>query len=209
MGMMEETQALAQAAVPAGTGSDIRDIVPPVPIPSVWDWLGWGLAVAAAAATAWWLWRLWLRRSTRLPVIPEVPPHRRARQRLEAALALLDRPKEFCIAVSDALRFYLEERFELRAPERTTEEFLAELQRSDALLPDQKQGLGEFLQRCDLVKFARYEPGRSELLELHGVALRLVEETAPWEPNVEGGSGGEPAAARLNPAGNPGRRDTV
>lgn len=209
MGMIEKTQVLAHAAVPAETGPDIRDIVPPVPIPSVWDWLGWVLAVAAAAATAWWLWRLWLQRRTRPPVIPVIPPHRRARQRLEAALALLDRPKEFCITVSDALRFYLEERFELRAPERTTEEFLAELQRSDALLPDQKQGLGEFLQRCDLVKFARYEPTRSELLELHGVALRLVEETEPWEPKVEGGSGGEPAAAGLSPAGNPGRRDTA
>jgi hypothetical protein len=98
------------------------------------------------------------------------------------------------VAVSDALRWYLEERFEFRAPERTTEEFLEELRQTDRLLPDQKEVLGDFLRRCDLVKFARYEPARSELLELHGMAVRLVEETEPVAP-VSGavpGRGGAP-----------------
>jgi hypothetical protein len=47
------------------------------------------------------------------------------------------------------------------------------------LTPDQKDGLGEFLKRCDLVKFARYEPREPELRDLHESALRLVEETEP------------------------------
>jgi hypothetical protein len=47
------------------------------------------------------------------------------------------------------------------------------------LTPDQKTSLGEFLNRCDLVKFAKYEPGEPELRDLHGSALRLVEETEP------------------------------
>jgi hypothetical protein len=87
--------------------------------------------------------------------------------------------REFCIAVSDTVRWYLEERFEFRAPERTTEEFLIELQATNLLTPDRKQSLSEFLQRCDLVKFARYEPGRPELQDLHAAAVRLVEETEP------------------------------
>src|SRR5436190_1656400 len=95
------------------------------------------------------------------------------------ALALIAQPKPFCIAVSDAARQYLEERFEFRAPERTTEEFLYELQRTDLLTRDQKDSLGEFLQSCDLVKFAKYEPREPELHDLHGCALRLVEETEP------------------------------
>ena len=40
---------------------------------------------------------------------------------------LIGQPKEFCILVSDTLRWYLEERFDFHAPERTTEEFLYEL----------------------------------------------------------------------------------
>jgi hypothetical protein len=81
--------------------------------------------------------------------------------------------------VSDTVRFYLEERFTFHAPERTTEEFLHELQNTNLLLPDQKESLGEFLKRCDLVKFARYEPREVELRDLHDSAVRLIDETEP------------------------------
>ena len=63
--------------------------------------------------------------------MPPVPAHVRAKQKLEEALALISQPKEFCVLVSDTIRFYLEERFDFRAPERTTEEFLRELGGTD------------------------------------------------------------------------------
>jgi hypothetical protein len=53
------------------------------------------------------------------------------------------------------------------------------LKSTSLLTPDQKSSLGEFLNRCDLVKFARYEPTEPELRDLHASALRLVEETEP------------------------------
>ena len=86
---------------------------------------------------------------------------------MEEALALIAQPKPFCILVSDTIRFYLEECFDFRAPERTTEEFLHELQDTDLLTAEQKERLGEFLESCDLVKFAKYEPREPELRELH------------------------------------------
>jgi hypothetical protein len=100
-------------------------------------------------------------------------------------LALIADPKPFCIAVSDATRAYLEERFNFRAPERTTEEFLRELSATDLLESNQKESLGRFLESCDLVKFARYEPGEPELRELYGAAMRLVDETAPVETQAQ------------------------
>jgi hypothetical protein len=107
----------------------------------------------------------------------------RARQALEAALALLSDPKAFSTAVSGAIRAYLEERFNFHAPERTTEEFLYELQGSNLLTLEQKVSLGEFLANCDLIKFARYEPTETELRAMHAGALRLVNETEPrWAP---------------------------
>jgi hypothetical protein len=161
---------------------DIRGIKAPVEIPGGWAWLWWALAAAALALVAWWLWRRSQKKEEAPSLPPLVPPHEKALENLRQALALIDQPRPFCIAVSDAVRFYLEERFDLRAPERTTEEFLDELQSSPVLMFDQKQTLGEFLARCDLVKFARYEPSRAELEALHQAAVRLVEETQPPPP---------------------------
>lgn len=165
--------------VSLGNATDIRDIAPPVDIPDPFAWLWWGLALLALTIAALLLW-LWLRkRATQQAVVPGVPAHVRAKQKLQEALSLLAQPKPFVIAVSDAARWYLEERFSFRAPERTTEEFLNDLQRTDRLTRDQKESLGAFLESCDLVKFAKYEPGEVELRDLHASAVRLVEETEP------------------------------
>ena len=176
---------LASPASNAVSGAEaLRDIKPPVEIPNGWAWL---LVVAAILLLAGLLvlaWLLWRSRRAHVPLPPVIPAHIRARQKLEEALALIGRPKEFCILVSDTTRWYLEERFEFRAPERTTEEFLYELQSTPLLTPDQKSSLGEFLNRCDLVKFAKYEPGEPELRDLHGSALRLIEETEHHPPPV-------------------------
>jgi ABC-type nickel/cobalt efflux system permease component RcnA len=146
------------------------------------------LALVLGAA-AWWLWRYWRKKKAEVPVVPVIPAHIRAKQKLQEALALLGQPREFCILVSDTIRWYLEERFDFRAPERTTEEFLHELRSTNLLTRDQKESLGEFLNRCDLVKFARYEPREPELHDLRDSALRLVEETEPQpEPIVAEGA---------------------
>lgn len=95
------------------------------------------------------------------------------------ALRSINRPEPFCVLISDALRLYLEERFEWHAPERTTEEFLDELRASPRLTVDQEISLSDFLTRCDLVKFARHQPAEPELRELFESALRLVDQTVP------------------------------
>ncbi|MBI2929222.1 MAG: hypothetical protein HYZ36_01525 [Pedosphaera parvula] len=194
--------ALILPAPPQGTNAlasqDIRDIKPPLDIPTGWEWLWWTLGALAVAALAYWAWRRWRKKKeTPVPVVL-IPPHERARERLREALNLIDQPNPFCTLVSDTLRVYLEERFSLHAPERTTEEFLDELQDSALLSFEQKRSLGDFLVRCDLVKFARYEPGRPELQDLYEAALRLVDETAPppMEPAVASAPGtGQPPLA--------------
>lgn len=173
--------ATPAASSPVSVANDIHDIAPPVEIPDPLDWLWWGLAALAILAVALFLWRRLRNRATQVPIVPPLPAHVRAKQRLQEALALIAQPKPFVTAVSDAARWYLEERFTFRAPERTTEEFLYELQRTDRLSRDQKESLGGFLESCDLVKFAKYEPGETELRDLHASAVRLVEETEPLE----------------------------
>ncbi|MGD0263043.1 MAG: hypothetical protein ABSD29_25030 [Verrucomicrobiota bacterium] len=176
----------------AGAGTnDLRDIKPPIEIPSGWAWVGWVLGALAVAALAFWAWRYWQKRRAQAAVVPVIPPHIRAKQKLREALAMIGQPREFCILVSDTVRWYLEERFDFHAPERTTEEFLYELQGTNLLTPDQKESLGEFLRRCDLVKFAKYEPGQPELEDLHAAALRLVEETEPIMAELQAVKAGE------------------
>ena len=173
---MSATNLLVPSAAATNT---LRDIKPPVEIPSGWARLAWTAGALALAALLFWAWKYWQVRRASIPPVPVIPPHVRAKQKLQEALALIGDPKAFCILVSDTVRWYLEERFDFHAPERTTEEFLYELTATNLLTPDQKDSLGEFLKRCDLVKFARYEPREPELRELHSAALRLVEETEP------------------------------
>lgn len=171
------SNATIQAAAPAA--NDIRDIKPPIEISSGLAWLWWLLAALALVVVAVILWRWWRKRREQIVFVPPVPAHVRAKQKLNEALALIAQPKPFVVAVSDTARTYLEERFTFRAPERTTEEFLRELSSTDLLVKEQKESLSQFLQSCDLVKFAKYEPGETELRRLHGSAVKLVEETEP------------------------------
>jgi hypothetical protein len=170
------TNQAASSSVP-----DLRDIKPPVAISSGWEWLWWALAGVTLIVVALVLWKMWRKKQAAAPAGLPIPAHVRAKKRLEEALGLIAQPKPFVTEVSDVARRYLEERFEFHAPERTTEEFLHELKRTDLLTRDQKDSLGAFLLQCDLVKFAKFEPHQEKLRELHGAALRLVEETEPFE----------------------------
>ena len=170
-------------ARPSGNGTnvvqDIRPLKGPVEIPSTYGWLWWVLAALVAAAVVWLLWRKLRFKKPALKPAVIIPPHRKAKDRLRGAGELMSDPYAFCSLVSDVLRSYVEERFNLHAPERTTEEFMDELRASTQLRPDHKLLLEDFLSRCDLVKFARFEPAEPELRSLLESAERFVDETAP------------------------------
>ncbi len=184
----------------SGQGTnELREIKPPVAIPTGWMWVAWVLGALILALLLYAAWRYWRKRRLQVVKVAEIPAHIRARQKLEAALSLIGNPREFCIAVSDIVRWYLEERFSFRAPERTTEEFLVELQGTTLLTDEQKLSLGRFLQSCDLVKFARYEPREPELRELHSAALQLIEQTKP-APQIAPAAGGSPPEQPVAPA---------
>jgi hypothetical protein len=85
---------------------------------------------------------------------------------------------EFTDKVSDVLRRYLEARYELPAPDRTTEEFLDVIAREPILDRDRKKFLADYLAQCDLVKFAAHDPGRKDLERLYESSVTFVHETA-------------------------------
>jgi hypothetical protein len=158
----------------------LRDIREPVNIPPDYTWLWISLGVLALLLLLVWLWKRFYRPKPKpVRAVRKIPAYRIALDELQVVLQLIHDPQPFCTGVSGVVRTYLEGQFDLRAPDRTTEEFLHELTSSDKLNKDQKDSLGRFLEQCDLVKFAKYEPTESELQALHESALRLVEETMP------------------------------
>jgi hypothetical protein len=117
---------------------------------------------------------------------PPLKPHETALNALRDLLAKgwieSENAEPFYIELSSIIRRYLEDRFGLRAPERTTEEFIREATTSRFLSSDHQILTSEFLEQCDLVKFARYQAGREDMKNGYRAAERLVRETIPTPP---------------------------
>jgi len=144
---------------------------------------------------------VWLvRRLTRPAGEVRVPPHEWALEQLRvlAAEQLVERGRvqEFYYRLSEIARRYIELRFGLMAPERTTEEFLLEMRQSTALSRTHQAALGDFLEACDLVKYARHEPTTAEIEQVFNTARDFVLETRPTaQPETAGAGVPQEAAA--------------
>lgn len=164
---------------------DIEDVVEMPQEPSYW-WV-WVLgAIALAGASGSWLW---LRRRVKKLVRIFKPAHELAYERLRILvredLVGAGRIKEFYERISDILRHYIEHRFNLRAPERTTEEFLFELANTNVLPESDKDSLAQFLEHCDLVKFARHEPTTEQIQQTFNLVKEFIEKTKSDERKVD------------------------
>lgn len=128
-----------------------------------------------------------LQRHRREQQLPQLPPHVLALQQLDDLLKQelipQGRYKEFYSAISDILRDYIEQRFTIRAPEQTTEEFLALLRREpERLSPDHHRLLEQFLLHTDRVKFARATPTTAEISQTIADTRSFIQQTTPAEP---------------------------
>lgn len=85
--------------------------------------------------------------------------------------------KAYYIELSDIVRRYLENRFNIRAPEMTTEEFLIKVKEDSNLSLEHKSLLRDFLTNCDLVKFAKYQPAETEAGLSLASARKLTDQT--------------------------------
>jgi hypothetical protein len=187
------TSLLAQET----NATDIRDIKPPEEVP--FDWRPYGIVAAVVAAVGLLGAGLFylLNRPRRQRLVPAEPPH-------EVALAALNKLRalhlvesgqieEYYVRLSAIVRRYLEDRFSVRAPEMTTEEFLVAVAGDGRLAPPHRRLLGDFLSQADLVKFARHLPTLQDTDNAHAAARRFVEDTRPAAPG-QGAEGSRAAA---------------
>ena len=81
------------------------------------------------------------------------------------------------VELSAIVRRYLEGRYEIRAPELTTEEFLLVATARPELTEEHRKLLEAFMERCDRVKFAGYRPDADESIATLAAARGFVEDT--------------------------------
>ncbi|MCW5979441.1 MAG: hypothetical protein KIT09_15295 [Bryobacteraceae bacterium] len=167
-----------------GQKADLREIGPPVELPGLSGWVYFLLGLSAATL-AFGAYALWRRRNAAKKARAALPAHESALAALRKLMAedLIGKgqAKLFYQRVSAILRHYIEDRFALRAPERTTEEFLNDLRNNQALLSRQKELLKRFLEHCDMVKFAEYQPSRAEVDDTLNTCAQFIAETRPLE----------------------------
>ncbi len=174
--------------------TDIKDIRPPLDVPTNFKrlviWLSAGFAALLISGAVFWL--LWKRKRAQKTPKMELPPrapHEIAYELLERlakeGLVAKGQVKEYYYRLTDIVRHYIEGRFGLLAPERTTEEFLAEMAHANALNNAHKSLIQEFLNHCDMVKYAKYGPSLLEIEETNSVARRLIDETKDTEEKRE------------------------
>jgi hypothetical protein len=156
----------------------LDDIRPPFFYLHSWFWYWVALAVIGAIAIAILLW--WKYRPHRL--LSPKSAYELALEKLENARTLLreDVPMPYAVVVSETVRSYLGQRFQAPSTRRTTEEFLRQME-TDRTTPlaEHRDLLREFLQSCDLVKFALYQPTLAELEQVHQRATNFVTATKP------------------------------
>ncbi|MBM4149028.1 MAG: hypothetical protein FJ224_08280 [Lentisphaerae bacterium] len=123
----------------------------------------WIAGLLAAAALVFGIVLL-ARRLHREQVLRRMSPRERALHELADLLArdlvAHDRTKDFFLELTMIVRRYIERQHGIRAPEQTTEEFLAAVRDDPRFTPEVTRRLREFLQAADLVKFAARRPER-------------------------------------------------
>jgi len=162
-----------------------------------WPYLAGGAALLATAVV---LIRQAGRRRRTGPATPHAEPEKPLHVRVLQALEAVERKKlwqqglvkQHHSEVTDILRGYIEERFNVPALERTTDELLKELSLSAMTAPHREQ-LGNVLRLADMVKFAKWNPSPTENEQVLAGAIALVRGTAgttpgPNTPNDAAGS---------------------
>ncbi len=177
--MTSHVLAAITAATPAPAAPDapqIRDIVPPIDVFPYPPWMvaaAAGLAVVLLGIAVWAVIR-WVRSRPGMP-----PPSARALairelETLRAEVEIME-PHAFSIAVSDVLRRFVGGHFGLHATRQTSPEFLAAISGTPSFSDDDRTLLASFLEKCDMIKFARIAASADDSRELLGSAIGFVQ----------------------------------
>jgi hypothetical protein len=177
--------------VPVSTAEEIKDVKFPITIPYNWNWLLLWVAVAIFLIIAgYFLYKKYKQKKLEQPIEKKViilPPHVKALAALEnlesEQLWQKGFIKDYHSRITEIIRNYFEERFDLPAMELTTTEtieYLKSIKEKDIILDI----TCSFLSNADLVKFAKFQPLETVNEEMMKQAKEIVQSTIPQKPAI-------------------------
>ena len=157
----------------AAVAEEFHDIAPPVDYSLIPPWLVFVIAFVVLSLLGLIVWWFAQRRK---PELPPKSPREIALEELEKIRGESERmsPYQFSIRVSDILRRYVTQQYGVPATRQTSIEFLTAAAKAPSFSADDKSLLEDFLNRCDLIKFAKYEATTSDSELLLEEAIRFV-----------------------------------
>jgi hypothetical protein len=160
----------AVSGVDVAEDADIRDIKPPMAAPWGWGDVWPYLLVIGLVVAGWYVYHRYFRNEPGgedeiVYVPPPKPAHIRALQELhdleEKKLWQHGRIKEYYSECTEIVRRFYEGRLDFPALEMTSFEILEELRKRGGLTPEEGV-VADFLDRADMVKFAKRQPAMEE-----------------------------------------------
>ncbi|MBO4475452.1 MAG: hypothetical protein J5737_01840 [Bacteroidales bacterium] len=168
----------------------------PVTFAEVLPWILGGLGAAAAIALLVWLGVRASRRKHEAEK-PKDPAYIVALRELDKYRSdkywAPEKQKAFYSGITDALKFYIDDRFGVDAPEMTTAELFDALKGDKDITPQMYNSLKELFERADFVKFAKFIAADEDNAGALPLAVSFVTSTYQTELEREtaGGEAGE------------------
>jgi hypothetical protein len=182
---------VVESALADDASSELADIKPMHKLPGripPWLWIS-ALVALMAFVIGLLTSKVMKNRSAERPAPPPIPPHFIALRALDAlknkGLLENDECNPFYTELSLILRTYLEGRFNLNAPDETTEEIVEEMSKSAELSSTQRNILQDFMRQADMVKFAKGHPDRTTMESAFDTTKQFVDETKQTDLTLE------------------------
>ena len=152
---------------------NFHEIAPPVDYSFIPTWAVFLASFVGLSLIGLIIW--WFKRKPK-PALPPRLPREIALEELDWVASEIEAmdPYLFSIRVSDILRRYVTNQYALPVTRQTSVEFLTALAKSSPFSVNEKLLLEDFLNRCDLIKFARYEATSADSRLLLEEATRFV-----------------------------------
>jgi hypothetical protein len=173
---------LAQVKLP----ENWRPNASPYDIPFLPLWAVIVLSVLATLAIVGLVW--WLRRRWKKAAAPPTPPRQMALDSLQNLQPQIESeaPGDFTVEVASVLRRFVVGQYGIPATRQTSQEFLQSLTQSAAFSEEDQALLKSFLEKSDLIEFAKFQATQVDNRELWEKARQFV--VGRPTPPIPGGS---------------------